>query len=232
MTIAEAAAEVIRSKGRPLSIDEILEGILQKHLYEFNSPDQLAILREQVRRHCELPDKALQYSPILFTQTRDSKYQIMEQAEMSKVISYRRIRRAKDKELLIEKLTKKGESRFGDIWRLMFFACCLGIHRSTKEPVTEFDAGKSIDFSYFGGTPAWPGFIHLLGLVEVDDPRILNPDQDKIDQRIQCFEEYANGGMSIMLREMEGRDFTLDSILSLLPPAIISSDSGELATQI
>ena len=94
------------------------------------------------------------------------------------------------------------------------------------------DAGKSIDFSYFGGTPAWPGFIHLLGLVEVDDPRILNPDQDKIDLRIQHFEEYANGGMSIMLREMEGRDFTLDSILSLLPPATISSDSGELATQI
>jgi len=135
----------------------------------------------------------------------------------AKAPSYRRIRRARDKEPLIEKLTGKGDSRFGEIWRLLFFAACVGLHAKRREAVTDYDTGKSIDFSYFGGVTAWPGFIHLLGLVEEQDPRILNPDQDRMDRRVELFEEYANGGLSLMLETMESRDYSLDSLISLLP---------------
>lgn len=131
--------------------------------------------------------------------------------------SFRRIRRAKDKELLIERLVKKGSGKFGEIWKVMCFAACLGIYSKKREPIREYDAGKSIDFSYFGGNPSWPGILHLIGLVEAEDPRILNPDQEKMDRRIELFEEYCNGGMSIMLEKMEANDFSLDSLLSLLP---------------
>ncbi len=68
MTIAEAAAEVLRSSKKPLSLAEIVAGITKKDLYAFNSPDQLSIVREQVRRHCFLPHKTLQYQPTLFVQ--------------------------------------------------------------------------------------------------------------------------------------------------------------------
>ena len=99
--------------------------------------------------------------------------------------------------------------------------------------MTDFDAGRSIDFSYFSGTPAWPGVIHLIGLVESTDPQILNPDQDKMDLRIQLFEEYANGGLEILQEEMESRDYTLDSLLALLPLSQFeAAASGELPSQI
>ena len=232
MTIAEAAEEVIRSNNKPLSIEEIVTEILAKNLYSFNSEDKAAIVRESVRRHCYLPNKRLQYEPCLFMQVGDSKYQLMDKDLLNKNISYRRIRRAKDKEPLIERLTKKGEGRFGEIWKVMFFAACLGVNSKRREPVNDYDAGKSIDFSYFGGNPSWPGILHLIGLVEEGDPRILNPDQDKIDRRIELFEEYCNGGMSIMLQEMEGRDFCLDALLSLLPVETDSASEPDSSNQI
>ena len=132
-------------------------------------------------------------------------------------ISYRRVRRSKDKELLIERLTKRGAGSFGEIWKVMCFAACLGMYLKKKEVIKDYDAGKSIDFSYFGGNPAWPGVLHLISLAEEEDPKILNPDEESINHRIQLFEEYCNGGMSIMLQKMEAYDFNLDSLLSLLP---------------
>lgn len=232
MTIAEAAQEVLKGVNKPLSIEQIVDEIVFRKLYNFNSEDKLAIVREQVRRHCYIPNKRLQYEPLLFMQVGDDKYQPMDRDILNKNISYRRVRRARDKEPLIERLTKKGEGRFGEIWKVMFFAACLGIHSKKREPINDYDAGKSIDFSYFGGNPSWPGILHLIGLVEEEDPRILNPDQEKIDRRIELFEEYCNGGMSIMLQEMEGRDFSLDSLLSLLPIEKGPSAEVESAIQI
>jgi hypothetical protein len=232
VTISEAAEEAIKSQKTPLSIQEIHDEIISRNLYVFNSEDSLAIVREQVRRHCYIPNKRIQYDPLLFMQVGNDKYQIMDKDLINKNVSYRRVRRAKDKEPLIERLTKKGEGRFGEIWKVMFFAACLGIHSKKREPIHDYDAGKSIDFSYFGGNPSWPGMLHLVGLVEEGDPRILNPDQDKIDRRIELFEEYCNGGMTIMLQEMEGRDFSLDALLSLLPMEKGPASELESATQI
>lgn len=223
MTIAEAAAEVLRSAAKPLSIDEIVAGINERGLYSFNSPDQVAIVREQVRRHCHLPNKNLQYQPISFVQVNENKYDLMEQSPPNRIVSYRRVRRARDKDPLIEKLTKKGDAKFGEIWRLLIFAGCLGLSRNEKKPLEDYDAGKSIDFSYFGGCHAWPGFLYLLNLVEVGDASILNPDQDTIEKQILCFEEYANGGLSIIQNELESRDFSLDAIVGLMPAGQIQT---------
>jgi len=151
---------------------------------------------------------------------------------INKNVSYRRVRRDSDKEAIIERLTKKGEGRFSEIWKLMLFAACLGIYSKKREPLKKPDNGKSIDFSSFGSNPSWPGFIHLMGLVEIEDPRILNPDQEKIDQRIEIFEEYCNAGLSIMLQVMEPREYNLDSLLSLLPRQTKISGVPDLPTQI
>ena len=147
-------------------------------------------------------------------------------------ITYKRVRRGADKEALIERLTKKGEHGFGEIWKLMLFAACLGIHKKKKEPIKDYDSGKSIVFSYFGGNSSWPGILHLIGLVEENDPEILYTEQAKIDRRIELFEEYCNGGLSIMLQEMEPRDYSLDALLTLLPPHKGAVSALELPTQI
>ncbi len=233
MTIAEAAAEVLRNAKTPLAIEEIVAGINKRGLYSFNSSDQVAIVREQVRRHCDLPQKTLQYQPISFVQVTANTYDIMEQNSPPRNVSYRRVRRARDKDPLIEKLSKKGDTKFGEIWRLLVFAACLGLSRNERQPLGEYDTGKSIDFSYFGGCHAWPGFLYLLNLVEVGDASILNPDQDTLERQILCFEEYANGGLSIIQNELEARDYSLDAIVGLIPSgAIEATQKSDQSSQI
>jgi dnd system-associated protein 4 len=233
VTIAEAAAEVLRSSKKPLSLAEIVAGITDGNLYAFNSTDKLSIVREQVRRHCYLPHKTLQYQPTLFVQLTEDIYDLMERNPQPRSASYRRVRRARDKDPLIEKLTKKGDARFGEIWRLLIFAACLGVARNAKQPLGDYDTGKSIDFSYFGGCHSWPGFLYLLNLVELGDATILNPDQDTVERQILCFEEYANGGLSIMQSELEARDYSLDAIVGLIPTTLTpATQQGDSSAQI
>lgn len=233
MTIAEAASEVLRSSKIPLSLSDIVEGINNKNLYVFKSPDQLSIVREQVRRHCHLPHKNLQYQPTLFVQLTEDIYDLMERNPLPRSASYRRVRRARDKDPLIEKLTKKGDARFGEIWRLLIFAACLGLARNVKESLSDCDSGKSIDFSYFGGCQSWPGFLYLLNLVEEGDASILNHDQETLEKQILCFEEYANAGLGIIQNELESRDYSLDAIVGLIPTTPIpATQQGAASAQI
>ncbi len=225
MTIAEAALEALIKEGRALSVEQIVNAIEKHKLYSFNSDDKVAIVREQMRRHTLISGKNIQYSPIYFEMTPDSLFQPITTGG-NPIGTFRRVRRAKDKECIIEKLTGKGNTIFGEIWRLIFFAACVGIHAKRKEPITEYDSGKSIDFSYFSGAAAWPGFIHLLGLVEEEDPRILNPDQERMDRRIEIFESYANGGLAELRDAMESRDFSLDSLLSVFPRAGLNQQTS------
>jgi len=221
MTIAEAAAEILRSNNEPMDLESILARIKARKLYQFNSIDDLAILREQVRRHCELPDKTLQYEPLLFSIDSDGLFSLVGDSKngKKKTTSMRRIRRAIDKEDVIERLAKKTDSPFADIWRLLLFAASIGVQAGKREPIGQHDSGKSIDFTYFSGCPAWPGLVHLIGLVASKDPKILNPDQDQMDYRVMLFEEYANAGLRILRETGEAREYSLDSIVNLIPSA-------------
>jgi dnd system-associated protein 4 len=233
VTISEAAVEVLQSSKRPLSLNEIIAEISNRSLYHFNSEDKISIVREQVRRHCYLPNKRLQFKPILFVQIDEDIYDLMEQNSIAKNVNYRRIRRARDKEILIDRLTKKGDAKFGEIWRLLIFGACLGLARNERHPIGDYDTGKSIDFSYFGGCSAWPGFLYLLNLVEVEEDSVLNYEQDTIDRQINCFEEYANGGLSIIQVELESKDYSLDSLIGLIPNSIAESiQQVDVSTQI
>lgn len=215
MTIAEAAAQVLRTEKNPLSVEEILRLISLRGLYRFNSPDALAILREQMRRHCELPNKTLQYKPTLFAITADGLFSLNPGTMNKKTPSIRRVRRASDKEDVIERLSKKSDTVFVDIWKLLVFAASIGLNSGRREEILQFDSGKSIDITYFSGCAAWPGLLHLIGLVETKDPKILNPDQTQWDRRILLFEEYANAGLTILRDVCEPRDYSIDSLLHL-----------------
>jgi dnd system-associated protein 4 len=59
--------------------------------------------------------------------------------------------------------------------------------------------------------------IKLMAFVEVNDPQILSPfDAESEEKRAEIFEEYANGGLEVLLEECRGAVDYSDRILLLL----------------
>ena len=52
-TIAEAAMEVLKEAKEPMTAQEITQAILDKGLYEFNTKDQVGMVRRAIVRRCE-----------------------------------------------------------------------------------------------------------------------------------------------------------------------------------
>ena len=69
-TIAEAAMEVLKEAKEPMTAQEITQAILDKGLYEFNTKDQVGMVRRAIARRCEgyarkdsMPDKVFEKRP-------------------------------------------------------------------------------------------------------------------------------------------------------------------------
>ena len=52
MTIKEAIKEVMRRKGKPMTIHEAYDAIIADNLYKFNAANPFAVVRSEIRRHC------------------------------------------------------------------------------------------------------------------------------------------------------------------------------------
>jgi len=52
-TIAEAVVEVLKAAKEPMTAAEITQVILDKGLYEFNTKDQVGMVRRAISRRCE-----------------------------------------------------------------------------------------------------------------------------------------------------------------------------------
>ena len=128
----------------------------------------------------------------------------------------RRVQRSKDKEELVKGLTSGETPLFREIWRLLLFAAALGYKTGRREPLGEVDAGRAMPQSYFTNNPAWPGFQHLLALVCSEDAQILGGGDENDDLRLTVFEEYANGGLSILQEVMEQSSYSLDALIHLV----------------
>jgi len=53
MTIKEAALEVMKKKGEPMTVREIYDQIVSRNLYKFNSNNPKNIVRRTIRIQCE-----------------------------------------------------------------------------------------------------------------------------------------------------------------------------------
>lgn len=127
-------------------------------------------------------------------------------------IGMKRIRRATDKEDIIQLLMAEG-GLFREIWRLLLFAALLGHKQSRREELGDTEAGRGIDQSSFSNNPSWPGVLYLLGLVETDATDVLCASEEAEDHRITVFEEFANGGLAILKEEFTARNCNLDTLL-------------------
>jgi len=130
----------------------------------------------------------------------------------------RRIQRAQDKEHLVQTLTTGEDAPFKEIWRLLLFAAAVGQSRGRREPLKSVESGKAIPATIFSSNSnVWPGFQFLMALVEKDDAAILGGAELLENERLTLFEEYANGGLSLMQEELEKGSYALDAFLQFMP---------------
>lgn len=117
-----------------------------------------------------------------------------------------RIKIAKDKAELVKALVASNEKTapFQTYVEVMTFAAALGAKHKKRVPLMEFT--KTLDpirRDYFASNSC-EFTINLLAFAETQDPKILADDEISDAQRINIFEEYANGGLEILQNELRG----------------------------
>ena len=79
----------------------------------------------------------------------------------------------------------------------MVFASAVGFKRKNRKPFQK--SSEPIDLDVFRGDFDRT-IMNIIAIEESDDPRMIAPSSE--DDRIRIFEEYANGGLDILKREI------------------------------
>ncbi len=217
-TIVEAAQKALVSLARPASIDEIYAEIQRQQLYQFNTPTPEHVLRTTIRRHTSNVKRIDSSEIVLFEMVKDEIYALSSTAsvKIKMATGMKRIHRASDKEEIIKLLMADQVGIFKEIWRLLLFAAQVGIQNKKRDTLKSVDSGKGIDQSTFGNCPSWPGILYLMALAESGASDALAGSQDAEDTRIAIFQEYANGGLSILRDFFSDRPVDLDGVLAFI----------------
>lgn len=130
-----------------------------------------------------------------------------------------RIRIAKDKANLVQVLVDFGEGNgpFQTYADVVAFAAVLGANYQQRLPLTAIAKEPSpINLEIFQSR-GYDSLIKLLAIVETQDPQIISSlDAHAEQQRVQLFEEYANGGLQKLQEELRGSvDYTERLLLIL-----------------
>ncbi|MFD6294177.1 DNA phosphorothioation-associated protein 4 [Streptomyces sp. NPDC060235] len=109
-----------------------------------------------------------------------------------------RFRRPAQHEALLNELQGK-DGPFRTLVDAMMFAAALGQRKDRSE---EFDkAGEPIRLALMDGRQYGDVLIDVLAAVRIqDDPKILA--DDRLDERVRIFENFANGGLSYLQGEL------------------------------
>lgn len=116
-----------------------------------------------------------------------------------------RIKIAKDKVELVKALVASQETTgpFQTYVEVMVFAAALGVKHKKRVPLLEIAKDLSpLRQDYFASS--FTLLINLLAITHTKDINVLGEDEIADEQRIHIFEEYANGGLEILQRELRG----------------------------
>ncbi len=143
-----------------------------------------------------------------------------------------RIRIAKDKADLVKSLTSSEykSSPFQTYADVIAFAASLGNKRKKRLPLGEISKREpgSIDVDIFVSR-GYDMAIKLIAIAETKNPQILSHLDGELEaQRLQIFEEYANGGLEILREELRGAADYSDRLLLIL---ISERDSQPRSTE-
>lgn len=219
-TIADAAEQALKSIGRAATADEIHAEIVNTGLYRFNTPTPVHVLETELKRYSVDSPRSDHRDKPRFRINPDRTYCMAKEeptaSKRNQTLGMKRIMRASDKEELIEELMSSRVGIFREIWRLLLFAAQIGMKAKRREPLKAIETGKGIDQATFGNSSSWPGILYLMGLAEEGDSRIIEGNPDGEDQRIQLFQEYSNGGLSILKEFFQDRPIDLDGVLAFI----------------
>ena len=104
----------------------------------------------------------------------------------------RRLNRPKDKDELLQQLTEQGP--FQDNRDVLVFAAALGWHEGRHVPLGA--KGEPIRWETATNRRGTEPLINMIAAVRTGDPEILAAD--RFDERLEIFEEYANGGLELL----------------------------------
>jgi dnd system-associated protein 4 len=111
-------------------------------------------------------------------------------------LTERRVRRPEDKKSLLDSLTSPS-GPFETLRDALVFAASVGYHNGKRIPFAK--SSEQVPWAYFRDYEA---FINMLATAVSGDPQVLGKDQHA--DKLQIFEEYANGGLSLIDDELRG----------------------------
>ena len=150
-----------------------------------------------------------------------------------------RIRVARDKAELVKSLIGSADnnSPFQTYADAMLFAAVLGAKQQRRVPLGEISKKEpgpiSIEIFISRG---YDPVMKLVAIAATENINVISPDRaDFEQQRINIFEEYANGGLELLAQELCGAVDYTERILLMLsaslnprnPDSITENSSGE-----
>lgn len=121
-----------------------------------------------------------------------------------------RVRRPLERSSLMKELTDQKEP-FSSMAAVMVFAAAVGFSKERRVEFAKTD--EEIPWDVFVNAGAEP-FVHMLAAVASEDKDILAQDRD--EDRVRIFEEYACGGLEVIAERLEGdHRAPLDRLLDL-----------------
>jgi dnd system-associated protein 4 len=143
-----------------------------------------------------------------------------------------RIRVAKDKAELVKSLIASAEnnSPFQTYADVILFAAVLGAKQKQRVVLGEISKKEPgpISSEIFIAR-GYDAVIKLMAIAATENINVISPDRAEFEQqRIQIFEEYANGGLEILQQELRGVvDYTERILLMLSTPITETATSAE-----
>lgn len=108
-----------------------------------------------------------------------------------------RVRRPKQRTELLNRLTEGDGRAFKHLYEALTFCAAFG-----------YESGKQIPFDGTGEPIRWEQFqpgvdalADMLAVASTDNPEILATE--RLEERIRIFEEYANGGLEALEKELD-----------------------------
>lgn len=123
----------------------------------------------------------------------------------------RRLNRPKDKDEFVRLLVEQGP--FKEYRDVLVFAAAVGWHEQRRLPLAE--KGEPIRWEVATNRRGTEALTNMIAAVDSADPEILG--DYRFDERLETFEQYANGGLDVLqaLLANEPRP-TVDVILELV----------------
>ena len=219
-TIADAAEEALKSLAKASTAEEIHSEILRLEIFKFNTPTPVHVLETELKRYSVESPRSDKRESSRFRINPDKTYTMAKQespaTRRTQAVGMKRILRASDKEELIEELMSTRIGIFREIWRLLLFSAQVGLKAKKREPLRAVETGKGIDQATFGNSASWPGILYLMGLTDTGDSGVLASSPEGEDLRVQLFQEYANGGLTVIKDFFSGRTIDLDGVLAFI----------------